>query len=347
VLGIDEPIYPDPTPELLAAAAELRAEVSPARLRTLVESIPGPRSRLHAPEAMIRADNVIADAWTTAGWEVERQPLHLRGEWGLTDGPGHGRAFKRITRHAELNGVNLMATLPGRETDAIVIAAHLDTVFRSPGADDNAAGVVVLMEVARLLGSEGRRRTAVLAAPDFEEIGLIGSRELVRLLKARHRVRAAIVFDPIGYMDPRPNTQHVPPGVGLLYPRQLARLRARDNAGDGVVAIHRRRSTALVRVWAECAAASVGRERVVMLRDPCDLPIIGPFLNLVPLARNFSRSDHRRFWDARLPAIQVTNTAEFRNPHYHRPSDKPATLDYETLADMVVATVLAVRRLAG
>jgi Zn-dependent M28 family amino/carboxypeptidase len=203
------------------------------------------------------------------------------------------------------------------------------------------------MEVARLLGSEGRRRTVVLAAPDFEEIGLIGSRELVRLLKARHRVRAAVVFDPIGYMDARPNTQKVAPGVGLLYPGQLARLRARGNAGDGVVAIHRRRSNALVRVWAECAAAAIGRERVVMLRDPCDLPIIGPFLNLVPLARNFSRSDHRRFWDKRLPAIQAPNTANFQNPHDHRASDKPGTLDYETLADVTVATVLAVRRLAG
>jgi hypothetical protein len=347
VLGTDEPIYPDPSPDLLAAAGALRAEVSPAGLRALVESIPGPRSRLHSPDAMIRADEVIADAWTTAGWQVERQPLHLRGEWGLTDGPGHGRAYKRITRHAELNGANLMATLPGRETDAIVIVAHLDTVFRSPGADDNGAGLAVLMEVARLLGSEGRRRTVILAAPDFEEIGLIGSRELVRLLKTRHRVRAAIVFDPIGYMDARPNTQKLASGVGLLYPGQVARLRARDNAGDGVVAIHRRRSTALVRLWAECAAATVGRERVVMLRDPCDLPIIGPLLNLVPLARNFSRSDHRRFWDAGLPAIQVTDTAEFRNPHYHRSSDMPATLDYATLADITVATVLLVRRLAG
>jgi Zn-dependent M28 family amino/carboxypeptidase len=187
----------------------------------------------------------------------------------------------------------------------------------------------------------------VLAAPDFEEIGLIGSRELVKLLRSRHRVRGAIVFDPIGYMNPAPNTQRAVPGVDFLYPGQMERLRARDNAGDGVVAIHRRRSTPLVRTWAECAAAAIGRERVVMLRDPCDLPVIGPFLNLVPLARNFSRSDHRRFWDKRIPAIQVTDTANFRNPHYHRASDKPSTLDYETLADVTVATVLAVRRLAG
>jgi hypothetical protein len=347
MLGTDEPIYPGPSAELLAAAAELRAEVPAARMRALVESIPGPRSRLHAPAAMDEADAVVTAAWEAAGWRTERQELVLHGEWGLRDEPLSGRPRKRITRYPELRGANILAIKAGRETDAVVVAAHLDTVWQSPGADDNAAGVAILMEVARLLTTDALRRTVVLAAPDFEEIGLIGSRELVRMLKRRHRIRAAVVFDPIGYMNPAPNAQQVPPGVGLLYPRQVERLRARDDAGDGVVAIHRRRSTQLVRTWAECAAAAVGRERVVMLRDPCDLPVIGPLLNLVPLARNFSRSDHRRFWDARLPAIQVTNTANFRNPHYHRASDKPATLDYETLADVTVATVLAVRRLAG
>ena len=347
MLGTNEPIYPDPSPELLAAARHLRAEVSAARLRALVESIPGPRSRLHAPPAMDQADALITEAWRAAGWTTERQELVLHDEWGLRDEPSNGKPRKRITRYPQLRGANLIATRDGRQTDAIVVVAHHDTVWNSPGADDNAAGVVVLMEVARLLSAETLRRTVVLAAPDFEEIGLIGSRELVRLLRRRHRVRGAIVFDPIGYMNPAPDAQKVPPGVGVLYPGQMKRLAARDNAGDGVVAIHRRRSTALVRVWAECAAAAIGRDRVVMLRDPCDLPIIGPLLNLVPLARNFSRSDHRRFWDKRLPAIQVTNTANFRNPHYHRASDKPATLDYETLADVTVATVLSIRRLAG
>ena len=347
MLGTNEPLYPDPSEELLAAAAEVRAATSPARLRALVESIPGPRNRLNAPAAMDEADALITEAWRAAGWTTERQELELHGEWGLRDEPSDGRPKKRITRYRELRGANLIATKAGRDTDAIVVAAHLDTVWNSPGADDNGAGVAVLLEVARLMAGDSLRRTVVLATPDFEEIGLIGARELVRLLRRRHRVRGAIVFDPIGYMDPAPNAQKVPPGVEKLYPGQMARLAARDNAGDGVVAIHRRRSNDLVRVWAECAAAAIGRERVVMLRDPCDLPVIGLFLNLVPLARNFSRSDHRRFWDKRLPAIQVTNTANFRNPHYHRASDKPATLDYETLADVTVATVLAVRRLAG
>lgn len=296
---------------------------------------------------MEQTDALLSAAWDAAGWNTERQELHLQREWGVRDEPAGDRPKKRITRYRELHGANLIATKPGRETDAIVVVAHHDTVWNSPGADDNGAGLAILLEVARLLESEPMKRTVILAAPDFEEIGLIGSRELVRLLKRRHRIRGAIVFDPIGFMDARPNTQRIPPGVGRLYPGQVERLRARENRGDSVVAIHRRRSTALVRLWSECAAAAVGRERVVMLRDPCDLPIIGPLLRLVPLARNFSRSDHRRFWDARLPAIQVTNTANFRNPHYHRPSDKPATLDYETLADVTVATILAIRRLAA
>ncbi|HEX9634181.1 MAG TPA: M28 family peptidase [Candidatus Limnocylindria bacterium] len=347
-LGTNELAYPDPDAELLAAAREIRAQVAPGRLRALVESLPGPRNRLQAAEAMAEADALITEAWLAAGWSVARQELDLRGVWGVRDRPSGDRPGKRATRYARLRGANLIATRAGRETDAIVVVAHHDTVRSSPGADDNGAGVAVLIEAARLLARQPLRRTVVLAAPDFEEIGLIGSRELVRWLQARHRVRGAIVFDPIGFMDARPGTQRVPRGIGLLYPAQLARLRDRDFAGDGVVAIHRRRSAGLARVWAECAAALLGRERIFMLRDPADLPVVGPLLALaLPVARNFSRSDHRRFWDAGLPAIHVTNTAEFRNPNYHRPSDLPATLDYETLADVTAATVLAVERLAG
>src|SRR5439155_3095522 len=141
--------------------------------------------------------------------------------------PAPGKPKKRITRYPELHGANLPATKNGRETDAIVVVAHHDTVWRSPGADDNASGLAILMEVARLIGSDSLRRTVILAAPDFEEIGLIGSRELVRMLRAQRRVRGAIVFDPIGYMDPDARSQKVPPGVGLLYPGQVARLQAR------------------------------------------------------------------------------------------------------------------------
>ena len=155
------------------------------------------------------------------------------------------------------------------------------------------------------------------------------------------------MFDPIGFMDPRPRTQSVPPGIDRLYPGQVARLEARDRAGDSVVSIYRRRSVAVVREWARCLSATIGSERVLLLRDPLDLPLIGPALLAVPAARHFSRSDHVNFWRAGMPAIQVSNTANFRNPNYHRPTDTPDTLDYDTLARIIAATALVVERLAS
>jgi NADPH-dependent 2,4-dienoyl-CoA reductase/sulfur reductase-like enzyme len=159
-------------------------------------------------------------------------------------------------------------------------------------------------------------------------------------------VRSAIVFDPIGFMNPKPGSQMVPADIGRIYPGQVGRLATRGNAGDTVVGIYRRRSVALARLYARCLSATIGAERVLLLRDPLDLPFIGPLAALVPVARNFSRSDHVHFWRAGLPAIQVTNTANFRNPNYHTAGDRPSTLDYETLRRVLAATALAIERMA-
>jgi hypothetical protein len=44
-----------------------------------------------------------------------------------------------------------------------------------------------------------------------------------------------------------------------------------------------------------------------------------------------ARSDHDPFWRAGIPAVMWTDTAEFRNPNYHRATDTPGTLDYDFL----------------
>ncbi|MCA1588323.1 MAG: M28 family peptidase [Chloroflexi bacterium] len=348
LLGADEPGYADPDFPLRDAADEWLARIDAGRLRRLVESLPAPRSRLHAPEAMSRTDELIVDAWRRDGWRVGRQHLHLRDARGILDYPDPGRGGGGLAFHTyeELEGTNLVAIAEGATDEAVVIVAHHDTVRGSPGADDNGAGVAVLLELAERFAGRRFRRTVILAAPDFEEIGIIGSRNLARWLRRNHRVRAAVVFDPIGYMNPSPGSQAVPAGLDRIYPRQLARLEAGGNAGDTVVAVYRRRSVTLAREWATCLAATIGRERVLLLRDPVDLPVIGPLLFALPAARNFSRSDHVRFWQARLPAIQVTNTANFRNPNYHRPTDTADTLDYDTLARVAAATALLIERLA-
>jgi len=58
------------------------------------------------------------------------------------------------------------------------------------------------------------------------------------------------------------------------------------------------------------------------------------------------RSDHASFRDQGFPAIMVTDTAYNRNPHYHRASDTPETLDYERMARVTLGLVAVLRDLA-
>ena len=346
--GTAEPAYPPPDANLRRAADAWVARTDAARLRSLVASLPGPRNRFDAADAMARTDALLAAAWREAGWRVGQQHLRLRNVRARLDHPLAGSGGRHPAHtYDRLDGENIVAISEGESDEAIVVVAHHDTVRGAPGADDNGAGLAALLELAVQLGHGRRfRRTIILAAPDFEEIGLIGSRSLVRWLSREYRVRGAVVFDPIGFMDPRPGTQSVPAGIDRLYPGQLARLDARGRAGDTVVAIYRRSSIHLVREWARCLSATLGPDRVLLLRDPLDLPLIGPALLAVPAARHFSRSDHVNFWRAGMPAIQVTNTANFRNPNYHGPTDLPDTIDHENLARITAATGLLVERLA-
>jgi hypothetical protein len=345
-----EPAYPDPSPDLRDAASRWRSAIALDHLRELVETMPGPRSRIHAPDAMAAADAFILDGWRTSGWTVDRQELRLENvqgqlDYARSDSPGSPPKSAHV--YPRLDGVNLVGVLPGEVREAIVVVAHHDTVRGSPGADDNGAGVVALLELSRLLAGRTFHRSVVLAAPDLEEVGLIGSGALVPWLKERYQLRGAIVFDAIAYMDRAPRTQVVPRGLEWLYRGQAARLRARDYAGDSLVAIYRDASRQLVETWAQCLAAAIGRERVLLLRDPADLPVVGRIARILPVVRNFSRSDHVSFWEGGVPAIHVSDTGNFRNPNYHQPSDTAETLDYDSLAGIVAATALAVERLAG
>jgi len=61
-----------------------------------------------------------------------------------------------------------------------------------------------------------------------------------------------------------------------------------------------------------------------------------------PALRNLLRSDHAPFWEVKIPAIQLTDTADFRNPNYHRPTDTLDTVNFPALHRLVqVAAITA------
>lgn len=87
--------------------------------------------------------------------------------------------------------------------------AHLDTVRCSTGADDNASGVAVTLEVARQL--RGRDHRVVIALVDLEELWHLGSRELARTLP---RPGLVVCLDAVGFFDERPRTHASLPASG-------------------------------------------------------------------------------------------------------------------------------------
>jgi hypothetical protein len=350
LLGTRPPPARPISPRLSARGHDIRSTVDVARLRRLVADLPAPRSRLGDVRRIEAAEGFVLAELEPLGWSVERRPFHLDGVLGLVDDEGP----RRPRLYRSLDGVNLVATREGRRREAVVVVAHLDTLRSSPGANDNGAGVAIALELGRLLASALAvassggpfERSLVLAFPDFEELGLLGSRVLARQLVAERDIRAAIVLDAVGHRSRDAGSQRMPAGIGALYPDQAQALADRSHAGDFAAVIYRRSSAPIARALAE-ALAAVSSDVPILLRDPGDLPLTGALLRHVPFTRNFSRSDHRSFWDVGVPAIHVSDTANFRNPHYHTARDLPETVDVDFLADITAALFLVMVALAS
>jgi hypothetical protein len=76
-----------------------------------------------------------------------------------------------------------------------------------------------------------------------------------------------------------------------------------------------------------------------------ELPVYGLklYAGVERLIPDLARSDQEPFWRVGVPALMWTDTADFRNPHYHQTTDTPDTLDYDFLrrvTQLLVAQVL-------
>jgi Peptidase family M28 len=220
------------------------------------------------------------------------------------------------------DGVNVFAERLGTDKagGAILVAAHYDTVAFSPGADDNATGVAVTLEVARLLGSLATPRTLQLAFFDQEEAGLIGSKAFVAKAKRLQNLRGVIVMDMVGYACYTDGCQKYPVGLPITPP---------SNQGDFLAVVGDAEHLPLLNAFENSHQTN--------LPPILKLPI--PLKGL--LTPDTLRSDHAPFWYQGVGAVLVTDTANLRTPHYHKPSDIPATVErsfFTGAAQIVVNT---------
>lgn len=197
----------------------------------------------------------------------------------------------------------------------LLLGAHYDSVPGTPGADDNGSALAACLECARLLRDRPVGPTMIVFF-NREEDGLLGSRDFVESLanRARGLIAEAHVFEMIGFCTTSPRSQRMPPGIpGFLAP----------DVGDFLGLISNHRSNGVAEVLINLAAGYVPALPALALKL---------YLGVERLIGDLRRSDHAPFWEAGVPAVMWTDTANFRNPHYHRPTDTPGTLDYDFLA---------------
>nr|WP_281501199.1 M20/M25/M40 family metallo-hydrolase [Erythrobacter sp. F6033] len=212
--------------------------------------------------------------------------------------------------------VKVEAVEPNVKT--LVIGAHYDTVPGSPGADDNASGVAALLELARLLkSSKGMAKTNIEIVfyaneePPYFKTAAMGSYVHAQSIENRESIEGMMSLETMGYFSDEPDSQNYPFPLSLRYP----------STGN------------FIAFAGDTSSREFLRQMVGEFRDHAKIPSVG---GTVPsVVQGIDWSDHWAYSEAGIPAFMVTDTAIFRNPHYHRESDVPETLDYDRLALVV------------
>ena len=206
-----------------------------------------------------------------------------------------------------------------------IVGAHYDTVPGSPGADDNASAIAVLLEVARCIQKMSLDSTIRLIAFDLEEYGFVGSTHYAEKAKrAKEKVLGMISLEMVGYTHPK---QNYPPYLNAKdYP----------HAGDFIGIIGNERS----REFLERVYASFKRNIPQLPVESLLTPGNGEGMEEATL------SDHSPFWDRGFPALMITDTAFLRNPNYHLPSDTLETLDFEFMRKVAAGVYYSIVDLA-
>ncbi|MDF1656308.1 MAG: M28 family peptidase [Verrucomicrobiales bacterium] len=248
---------------------------------------------------------------------------------------GGGNIGYPVERHVlDADGVevrNLIAELPGksRRDEIIIVGAHYDTIQSCPGANDNGTGVAAMMSLAQAMAGDQQERTIRFVAfvneePPYFQTDRMGSRVYAARCRSRsENIIAMLCLETIGYFSDEEGSQKVPEGLEGSFPKR----------GDFLAFIGDENS----RYFADSASVAFETES--------GIPAIGGAF--APEAPGVGWSDHWSFWQEGYKAVMVTDTAPYRYPHYHKPSDTMDKLDLDQLVRVVKGLEAAVKTWAN
>ncbi len=216
----------------------------------------------------------------------------------------------------------------------LVLGAHYDTDARTrtPGADDNASGVAVLIELARRLHESpptGAIAVELVAYtleedPGFASRNMGSMRHAAMLKDTGVQVIGMVSLEMLGFFTDEPGSQKFPlPAMAERYP----------DTGNFIAVVGRPEDQTMI------AGVEAIMKRAA--EDPAVYSLAAP-----AVVRGIALSDHSSYWRHGYTAVMISDTSFYRNPHYHTPNDTPETLDYRRMAGVLDQVEAVVRHLA-
>jgi hypothetical protein len=222
---------------------------------------------------------------------------------------------------------NIICSFGGRKEERIVVGAHYDVYGPYPGADDNASGVAGLLEIGRLLNElkPPLRKRVDLVAYSLEEPPFFRTRKMGSYVHAKSlsdanaTVKVMICLESIGYFSEEPDSQHFPLfAFRWFFP----------DRGNFIVVVGKWGQGRPVREIRDLMSQA---SRIHV--DSINAPSLLPGIDL---------SDHKNYWKFGYDAVMVTDSAFYRNPHYHEPTDTIDTLNFDYMTEVVKGVYRAV-----
>lgn len=215
---------------------------------------------------------------------------------------------------------NIICSFGKRNAERIIVGAHYDVHGNTPGADDNGSGIAGLLELGRLIGEikPPLRHRIDLVAYSLEEPPFFRTHHMGSYVHARSlsdgkvKVKAMICLESIGYFSDEPGSQSFPAFfLRWFYP----------DKGNFIVVVGKWGQGGLVRVVKSHMSRSSG--------------IHVDSIVTAPMVPGIDLSDHLNYWKFGFDAVMVTDTAFYRNLHYHEPTDRIETLDFDRMVEVV------------
>jgi hypothetical protein len=296
------------------------------RLKCHLETLAVPRDAFENHAALVRVQNYIRDQFEAWGYQVEPDTFSFQGQLFQNLIARQGTSLRSATcpwhettgRYCSLSTARsrgLSCCKRPAANPRFLIGAHFDAVPGTPGADDNASGVAALLEIAYCLADSAFVHPIDFVAFNLEEYNMIGSSHLAQRFQQQNvPLIGMLSLEMIGFTSSQPGSQQMPWILRPFYP----------SVGNFIALVGDTGSTALLK-----AAQKAFKQVPGLPVEGLTLPVQG---KIFPETR---LSDHSPFWDAGYPALLVTDTSFFRNPHYHGAGDTIATLDLPFLGRVV------------